>query len=1082
MGDFNGDGNFDLAIANTHNDTVTVLPGDGKGNFESEPPISVPGGPDALVTGDFNDDGRLDLATADESSNQVEVLLGNGDGTFQPGVSYDVGTLPKALIVGDFTGDGNLDLATANYLSNNLTVLFGDGHGSFPSESSYPVRNGPGELVTGDFNGDGRVDLAAVSAFSSEVTVLLGQGNGTFQNAGAFATGSYSLALVAGDFTGEGRVDLAVANLSSQDVEVLLGNGDGTFTHSGSPNTTGNNPSAMVSGDFNGDGRLDLAVADRNSNDVTVLLGQGDGTFRSAGTFPVGTRPVALVSGDFNGDGRLDLAVANYSSDDVTVLLGEGDGTFQKAGTYSLPGTPSALVAGVFTGIGDLDLAVAIKFLASSGIGTNGCVTILLGNGDGAFRDGGSFTTGIAPIALVAGDFTGDGHLDLAVADYGSNDVTLLLGDGEGNFPSGVPFNFPYAQGAPRALVAGNFSGDDRLDLAVATIYANSPYSYMTNVSVLIGHGDGTLQLVGSASLGPNNVTSLVAGDLTGTGHLDVVAASSFSYSSFNPTSLVTVLLGDGQGNLQNANSFAVGAQPTALATGDFNGDGRLDLAVADGANSDVTTLLGTGTGAFVPAALAPSPVRSTPLVLSFNGEPDAVVLSQAGQILVRQGLANEPGAFAPPIVLNPDPRLAARDLALVQNTSGESFLAALDAKTSTVTLYTPGPDGAFSSQTLTGLGLPAGFLPADIASADLIGNGLGDLVITAAASDQVFVSLQTSPGAFAPAKPYAVGVNPSAIELVNVSGGKLPDIVVTDQFSGQVSVLVNQGKGAFSQEQRFRAGTGLYDLTTVNGTDAVQALEQTSGAAAGPFESGTGTDLAVINSGADNFTLLHGDGLGGVLNPQPDTTFFTGSAPTAIVAGHFITGDSNLDLAILSAESDTISIYRGNGRGGFTLVSTVGAGNQPTGLAVADVTGPGGGGPDGIPDLLVGNAYGDLLILAGHGDGTFSQYRRADQNVSLAVADSPTPGKKTFFFSDQGSDQLAFKPASAGTAAVAGPTVYQDRRAGINAPRPGDRGDRRGNTVPGGGQQRRQCRAHLHAGPGRLTRPGRQTDLFHGD
>jgi hypothetical protein len=346
------------------------------------------------------------------------------------------------------------------------------------------------------------------------------------------------------------------------------------------------------------------------------------------------------------------------------------------------------------------------------------------------------------------------------------------------------------------------------------------------------------------------------------------------------------------------------------------------------------------------------------------------------------------------------------------------------------VTLYLPNPDGTFTTK--SGPQLPAGFLPASIASADLTGNGLGDLVITAAASDQVFVFLQIAPGVFGPAVPYAVGVNPSAIALIRVDDDDLPDIVVTDRFSGQVSVLLNQGNGTFLPEQRFRAGTGLYDLTSVNGADAVQSLEGTNGLVAGAFTSNTSTDLVVINSGSDSFSLLAGTG-GGFLNPQPALTQFLGSSPTTVVTGHFIQGDPNLDLAVLSAASDTITIEKGDGEGGFTPIFSINAGNQPTGLSVADVTRPGGGGADGIADLLVGNVYGDLLILAGNGDGTFSPYVRADHSVGLAVAQ--TGGTATFLFSNKGSDTLAYGSATPGAALVANPTVYQDRSNGILAP-----------------------------------------------
>src|SRR5436305_263044 len=123
VGDFNGDGRLDLALANSVDNNVTVLLGNGNGTFTSKPSMAVPDEPVALVTGDFDSDGHLDLAVARRTANQVTVLLGNGDGTFGPGGAFGVGEAPVALVAGDVNGDGDLDLAAGHDLSNGVTVL-----------------------------------------------------------------------------------------------------------------------------------------------------------------------------------------------------------------------------------------------------------------------------------------------------------------------------------------------------------------------------------------------------------------------------------------------------------------------------------------------------------------------------------------------------------------------------------------------------------------------------------------------------------------------------------------------------------------------------------------------------------------------------------------------------------------------------------------------------------------------------------------------------------------------------------------------------------------------------------------------
>jgi hypothetical protein len=153
-----------------------------------------------------------------------------------------------------------------------------------------------------------------------------------------------------------------------------------------------------------------------------------------------------------------------------------------------------------------------------------------------------------------------------------------------------------------------------------------------------------------------------------------------------------------------------------------------------------------------------------------------------------------------------------------------------------------------------------------------------------------------------------------------------------------------------------------------------VESLEGTSDVVLGSFDEDGITDAVVLNRGTKSFSLLKGTGTGGFLNPQPERTVFLGVSPTAIVAGHFTT-DDELDLAVLSTQGNTLLVFKGDGRGGFSRVFTTGAGNQPTGISVEDVSRPGGGGPDGLQDLLIGNAYGDLLIITGVRDGTFSPY-----------------------------------------------------------------------------------------------------------
>ena len=178
VGDFNADGDLDLAVANSGNNTVSVLLGKGDGTFTaaSGSPITVGTGPSAVATADLNADGKLDLAVANSGDDTLSVLLGKGDGTFAPaaGSPITVGAGPSAVAMADFNADNKLDLAVANSVDNTVTVLLGKGDGTFtPTAAPATTGGGPASLAVADFNGDGRLDLATANSIDSTASILV---------------------------------------------------------------------------------------------------------------------------------------------------------------------------------------------------------------------------------------------------------------------------------------------------------------------------------------------------------------------------------------------------------------------------------------------------------------------------------------------------------------------------------------------------------------------------------------------------------------------------------------------------------------------------------------------------------------------------------------------------------------------------------------------------------------------------------------------------------------------------------------------------------------------------------------------
>ena len=354
-GDFNNDGKSDIAIPQGSASKVSIFLGNGDGTFQPQVAYDtdINGQAFAAAVGDFNADGNTDLAIANVVSGggtaTVSILLGNGDGTFQQQVPYAVGTIPSSVVVADLNGDGNADLVIANRGDNSVSVLLGNGDGTFQGQTAVAVGQGPVALVASDLNADGNVDLIVANNGDNTVSVLLGNGDGTFQGQVSYPVGSSPLAVVVADVNGDGTPDLATSNSNDNTIGILLGNGDGTF-QAQSSYAAGLLPSAVVSGDFNGDGKIDLATPNSGAGNVIFLLGNGDGTFQSPITVAASTDPTGLTSADFNGDGLTDVAtVSNAAPGSATLLLSQHTETATLNGV-SFPGAATHDVFAAYSG------------------------------------------------------------------------------------------------------------------------------------------------------------------------------------------------------------------------------------------------------------------------------------------------------------------------------------------------------------------------------------------------------------------------------------------------------------------------------------------------------------------------------------------------------------------------------------------------------------------------------------------------------------------------------------------------------------------------------------------------------------
>ena len=377
----------------------------------------------------------------------------------------------------------------------------------------------------------------------------------------SIAVGSHPFAVVAGDFNKDGKLDLAVANRDDNTVTILLGNGDGTFTPAaGSPIAGFNGPNSIAVADFNNDGNLDLAVTNGfdklGSASVTILMGNGNGTFVAKPPFPVGTYPQAVIAADFDGNGKMDLAVViapltmPTTANNVKVLLGNGNGTFGALLSLSTNASiPESLAAFDFNNDGNPDLAVVNSGGGSTGNRISIFLNTSIGPGSLSFADAINYNAGLTPHGIVAGMFTnsqGSPTPGIAVPNAGANTVGVFLADSVGNFTpvSGSPFTVGNTGSPmPLGIASADFNGDGYLDLAVANF------------------GEAT----------------------------------------------VTTLMNDAAGSFASVTTISseAASSPREIAVGDFNGDGKPDMAVANFATNDISILLNGTT--FPPAPPGPA-------------------------------------------------------------------------------------------------------------------------------------------------------------------------------------------------------------------------------------------------------------------------------------------------------------------------------------------------------------------------------------------------------------------------------------------------------------------------------------------
>jgi hypothetical protein len=592
-------------------------------------------------------------------------------------------------------------------------------------------------------------------------------------------------------------------------------------------------PIAIATGDLNGDGQFDLATANATSNAAAVLLGRGNGTFQSPATYSTGPNsyPNYVAIGDVNGDGKNDLVSSNNYSAGLAVLLGNGNGTFQAPTIYYT----GARVVGVV--LRDLNADNKLDLITSNT--SNSAVGILLGNGNGTFQPVKAFSTGLNtfPTTPAVGDMNGDGKPDIVTPNNYNGTVGLLLGNGDGTFQPVVTLALG-STSQPTAVALGDTNSDGKLDIVTSNYGTNT-------VGVLLGAGNGSFQALATYSTGAGSTpTDVLLADLNGDGHLDIATAT-------KGLDAVSVLPGNGMGQFGVPSTYPMGAdsEPSGIAVGDANNDGRLDLFSANYATTSSGVLLNT---------TAPTLLSFTPL----SGLIGATIT------LTGTGLAN-----ATAVNFNGTPASFT-----VNSATSISTVVPAGATTGLLTVVTPGgsatsttpftvviPNPAPSSTTLSPTTTVAGSadLPLTVSGAGFIStsvvsfNGVA-LATTYVSATQLTVVVPaanlTTPGSYPVVVSSPAPGGGTSIALAFVVTVPAPTIVSFTPTSGGAGTTITLTGTNLTGATEVRIGSVLATFTVVSATSLTLVAPATTSGVSG-FITVTTPGGAVTSTTAYTYT-----------------------------------------------------------------------------------------------------------------------------------------------------------------------------------------------------------------------------------
>ncbi|MCL1470136.1 Calx-beta domain-containing protein [Argonema antarcticum] len=780
------------------------------------------------------------------------MLLGTGTGNFGAATNFAVGAYPASVTVGDFNGDGKTDIAAANRSSNNVSVLLNNNQ---PTATLTIIDNDPVSVefsaATYQVNENGTVVGVAVTI--NRTGDALSPGSVDVQFTDGTATGGT-------DFTNTTQTINFLSNETTKTVVVPITD-DNLVEGNENLTLTLINPSA------------NFVLGTQKTSTLTIVDNDNLTATIAAGATPTesgptnGTFVITLDSPAPAGGLTVNFALAGTATTttDYSIAAGSNISAVTATSFTIAAGTTSAVlnVAPVDDNIVDANETVGITLAAGTGynVGAANNASLTITDNDpiinitaGTDPSESGPTNGTFNITLngatpspITVNFNTTGSVATLTTDY-----TFDLASST-NITAITATSFTIAAGVTSAILVAKPVDDAVIEAGGETVKVNldlgTGYSLGVGNTAVAQFTPATNFSVGTQPF------SVTVGDFNSDGKSDIATANV-------GTSNVSVLLGNGTGSFAPATNFAVGTEPRSVIVGDFNGDGKSDIATANRTTNNVSVLLGTGTGGFGAA---------TNFAVGFGSRSVTV------------------GDF---------------------NSDGKSDIATANDFAKNVSVLLGDGTGGFGAAT----NFSVGSSPLSVTVGDFNGDGKSDIATANVTSSNVSVLLGDGTGSFGAATNFSVGTAPYSVTVGDFNSDGKSDIATANGATSNVSLLLGDGTGSFAAATNFAVGISPLSVTV------------------GDFNGDGKSDIAAANVTSSKVSVLLGDGTGSF---AAATNFAAGNGPASVTVGDF-NGDGKFDIAAANYNSFNVSVLLNNNQPTSTLTI---ADNDPVSVEFSAAT-----------------------------------------------------------------------------------------------------------------------------------------------